>query len=69
MNHDFDVFVKDHLQAVLCQAEKEHALSSIRKTHVDAYKSPQRKSPHHHANPVIQLQDCAISPSFSNNHL
>ncbi len=65
MNRDFDVFVKEHLQEILCLAEKEHSLALIK-----------RASDHHHKRVYIHhahstsplVQDCAISPSFSDSH-
>jgi hypothetical protein len=29
MNHDFDTYVKEHLQEILCEAEKNHTLSLL----------------------------------------
>ena len=69
MNQNFDIFVKEHLQEILCQVEKEHALALIRKAHEEARIPASLNLPHHLHVYETQLQDCAISPSFSHNHL
>ncbi len=69
MNRDFDVFIKEHLQDILCQVEKDRALAKIKQARVRHQEAMEHKHSHHPlvANP--ELQDCAISPSFSHNHL
>jgi hypothetical protein len=69
MNNNFDTFVKEHLQEILCEAEKDHALAFIRKTRPNQHKRAQLKLPRQSVGPEIQLQDCAVSPSFSHSHL
>jgi hypothetical protein len=69
MNNNFDSFIKEHLQDILCEAEKNHALASIRKMHIKTHKWPQLKLPHHSTIPEIPLQDCAVSNSYSQSHL
>jgi len=69
MNHNFDIFVKEHLQEILCEAEKDHALAFIRKGHINSHKRAQLKLARQLTVPEIPLQDCAVSPSFSHNHL
>jgi hypothetical protein len=79
MNDNFDVFVKEHLDDVLCDIQKNQALAQLkvrqakqhkwfhiklslvkvfRKTNVPAYVTTE-----------VELQDCAVSPSFSYNQL
>lgn len=69
MIRDFDVFVEEHLQEVLCQAEKEQALTFVRKASAAMHASVRPEPLHYPDTTEIQLQDCAISPSFSHNHL
>lgn len=69
MKHDFDIFVKEHLQEILCEAEKEHALDFIRKAHINTHKRAQLILPRQLTAPEIPLQDCAVSPSFSHSRL
>jgi hypothetical protein len=69
MNHDFDTFVKEHLQDVLCMIEKEYALAAIRKSYSNSRKRKEVDLTSQLCFPETQLQDCAISPSFSHNHL
>jgi hypothetical protein len=77
MDYDFDVFVKEHLDNILCEVEKNQALAQIK-----ARPAKPRKLFHmfhiklHHkvdapvfVLPEMELQDCAVSPSFSFNHL
>ncbi len=61
MNHDFDTFVKEHLQDILCEAEKEHALASLKKVHKSRSMRLQLKIPHPLNLPDVQLQDCAAA--------
>ncbi len=69
MNRDFDIFVKEHLDDIFCQVEKERAL---KKLHIGPYAGHKAEShtPHHHRHSVheIYLQECAIETSFSHNH-
>ncbi len=68
MNRDFDVFVKEHLQEILCLAEKEHSLALIKRTS-DYHQKREHSKHRHHAHGTSPLvQDCAISPSFSDSH-
>ncbi|OGO31385.1 MAG: hypothetical protein A2136_03015 [Chloroflexi bacterium RBG_16_54_11] len=72
MNHDFDTFVKEHLQDILCEAEKERALASIKKVHKSRRMRIQLRIPPPITVPEVQLQDCAVSavsPSFSQSHV
>jgi hypothetical protein len=69
MNHNFDIFVKEHLQGILCEAEKDHALAFIRKVRINSHKQAQLNLPCQFTVPEIPLQDCAVSPSLSKSHL
>lgn len=69
MNHDFDDFVKQHLQDILCQFEKEHTLEMMRKTRIHRHKSVNHAQHHSIHTHEVQVQDCAISPSLSHSHL
>ncbi len=69
MNRDFDVFVKEHLQDILCQVEKDQALAKIKPARVTHHAALQHKHSHHPQVAHPELQDCAISPSFSHNKL
>ena len=69
MGHNFDTFVKEHLQEILCEAEKDHALAFIRKTRPNQHKRAQLKLPSQSIVPESQLQDLAVSHSFSQSHL
>ena len=69
MDHNFDIFVKEHLQAILCEVEKDHALAFIRKARVNSYMHSRLKLPRHLVVPDIPLQDCTVSSSFSESHL
>ena len=69
MNHNFDIFVKEHLQEILCEAEKEHALAFIRKVRIISHKQTQLKLTNQFEVSEVTLQDCAVSPSFSKSHL
>jgi hypothetical protein len=69
MNHNFDIFVKDHLQEILCEAEKELALAFIRKVRIISHKQAQLKLTNQFEVSEVPLQDCAVSPSFSKSHL
>lgn len=69
MNRDFDLFVKEHLQEVVCEVEKNHALAILRRARLDQHKRFQLKLPRMMDIPEIQLQDCAISTSLSHNQL
>ena len=68
MNHNFDTFVKEHLQEVLCEAEKDHALAFMRKARGHSHKQAQMKLPHQLVVPELPVQDCAISSSFTESH-
>jgi hypothetical protein len=65
MNQNFDNFVKEHLQEILCEAEKEHALAFIKKAPTKTSERAQLKHPHPLTSSEILLQDCAVSPGFS----
>lgn len=70
MNHYFDDYIQDHLQDMLCEAEKNHALAIMKKA--DSKPLPQVQLKLSHVMPAeeeIQLQDCAISASFSSGQL
>jgi hypothetical protein len=69
MNHNFDIFVKEHLQEIFYEAEKDHALAFMRKARINSHNQAQLKLPHQLPVPEIPLQDCAVSPSFSQSHL
>ena len=69
MDHNFDIFVKDHLADILCQAEKEQALARLRKARTESHKTDQPKLDPRSIIQPAQLQDCAVSPGFSYNHL
>jgi hypothetical protein len=69
MDHNFDVFVKEHLQEILCEAEKNHALSLLKAPRSDRPKQKHLKQAQMLMASDIQLQDCAVSPSFSQSHL
>lgn len=69
MNRNFDIFIKDHLQEVLCEAEKAHALAFLRKDSINAHQGAQLKLQHPLTVPEIPLQDCAASHSLSQSHL
>jgi hypothetical protein len=68
MNHNFDIFVKEHLQEILCEAEKDHALAFIRKVRINSHKRVKLKLSHQLTVSEIMLQDCAVSPGFSESH-
>jgi len=69
MNRDFDIFVKEHLDEIFCQVEKDRALRSLYKKPVVRHKAELHLLPHHHNMPEIHLQDCAIEPGFSHSHV
>lgn len=69
MNHDFDTFVKQHLEEILCQAEKEHSLAMIRKLQIHRHNSVKHSLLDHIQPHEVQVQDCAVSPNFSHSHL
>ncbi len=69
MKHDFDTFVKEHLQEMLCQAEKEQSLVVIRKIQAHRHGKVQTKRTRFTSLAPLPLQDCAISPSFSQSRL
>ena len=68
MNRDFDVFVKEHLEDIFCQVEKDRVLKMLHKTPVIRPKA-EPLAHHHHSIPEIHLQDCAIESSLSHSHL
>jgi hypothetical protein len=53
MNHYFDLYVKVHLQGILCKAYKELTFSFLR------YSALSKR------NKQYKLQICAVSPSYS----
>ncbi len=69
MNHNFDIFIKAHLQEILCEAEKEHALAFMRKARINSHKRAQLKQARQLTVSEIPLQDCAVSPNFSQSRL
>jgi hypothetical protein len=69
MNQYFDIYVKEHLQEILCTAEKSQALSRLNKIHPQLQKQDQQIKSLQLTIPEIQLQDCASSPSFSQSRL
>lgn len=69
MDHDFDIFVKQHLEDIFCQAVKERALAQMREVRKHTHRYTSLKLHRHIQSPIAQLQDCAISPTFSHNHL
>jgi hypothetical protein len=69
MNIEFDTFVKEHLQEILCEAEKEHALAQLKKPRLNYHKRIQLTLSRKLISVDIRLQDCAISPSFSHSQL
>lgn len=69
MNRDFDILVKEHLQEILCEAEKNHALSLIKTTSFTHHKRVQLQLFRQRLVIEIQLQDCIISPSLSPNRI
>jgi hypothetical protein len=69
MNRDFDIFVKEHLDEIFCQVEKDRALKMLRKTPAVSQKAQPHLHHHHQAEPEIHLQDCAIEPSLAHSHL
>ena len=68
MNRDFDIFVKEHLDEIFCQFEKDRALKMLHETPVIKHKA-ELLTRHHHSVPEIRLQDCAIDSSLSNSHI
>lgn len=65
MNYEFESYIHEHMQEMLCQAEKEHALSGLRRAqnhHDDLMLQNQSRRL-----PVedVKFQDCAIAPDFS----
>jgi hypothetical protein len=74
MDHDFDVFVKEHLDNILCEVEKNNALAKIKVRPAKSHKLFHINLHHKVDMPVfdvpdVELQDCAVSPSFSFNHM
>ncbi len=69
MVHDFDTFIKEHLQEVLCEAAKNHALSLLHKNHLNQHRPTALKTHRQLESPKVRLQDCAISPSYSDSHI
>jgi len=69
MNRDFDLFVKEHLQEVFCEIEKNHASALLKRARLDQPKQFQLKLSRKKVVPEIQLQDCIISTSLSHNQL
>jgi hypothetical protein len=69
MDCNFDTLFNVHLQEILYEAEKDHALAFIRKAQLNQHELVQLKLPHQLIGLEIPLQDCAISPSFSHSPL
>jgi hypothetical protein len=69
MVHDSDTLVKEHLQEILCEAEKNHALSLLHIDHLNQHHPTALKTHRQLESPEIRLQDCAISPSYSDSHI
>jgi hypothetical protein len=65
----FDKFGKEQLADVLCQADKEQVLASLRKAHKDTHRPSWQRTNSRSIVPQTQLQDCTFSPGFSYNHL
>ncbi len=65
MNYKFETYIHEHMEEMLCQAEKEHALAQLRKAqnhhHEPMRQHQARRSPAQE----IKFQDCAIAPDFS----
>lgn len=69
MNQYFDMMIKEHLQDILCEAEKEYTLASIYKIRNVIRKRVKVNQPPQEGTVDNQLQDCAVSPSFSQSRL
>jgi len=66
---DFDTFIKEHLQEILCEAEKKHALALLDKDHLNQHHPTALKTHRRLESPEVRLQDCTISPSYSDSHI
>ena len=69
MNLDFDVIVKNPLNEIVYQLEKDQALRVLRKKTIPQYNTLAHQVHPHISRPEAQLQDYAISPSFSHSRL
>jgi hypothetical protein len=69
MNNNFDTFVKEHLEGIICEAEKDHALDFIRKAHLSQHERTHLNMQRQSVGPEIQLKDCVVSSSFSHSRL
>ncbi len=73
MNQYFEPFIKDHLNDILCQVERDHALKFLLRPRVEKHKVDAHRHPHAHTHHTslsdVELQDCAISPTVSISHL
>jgi len=69
MNKDFDIFVKQHLEDVLCWVEKEHALAQLENERKKMYRHAAHPVHQRSLVPIVQLQDCAVSPTFTYSNL
>lgn len=79
MNDNFDAFVKEHLDDVLCDIQKNQALAQLKnrqaKQHewfnaiLSLVKSFRKTKVPAYVKTEVELQDCAVSPSFSYDQL
>lgn len=64
LNRNFEMVAKQHFQEMSCAAEKERTLAFIKKMHKTSHQPSLKIQPTQTPTPVIQVEDCPISPSF-----
>ncbi len=60
----FEVYEKEHFQEMLCASEKARNLSFLKKANQNERKPIHKRQAHQVIEPVVQLEDCSIYPSF-----
>ncbi len=69
MNQEFEAFVNDHIQDLLCELEKEHSLKLLKLAQT-TISAPRRSMPVQKDRlPEVLFQDCAVESGFSSSHL
>ena len=64
MNRNFEIYAKEHYQEMLCEAEKMRTLAFLKKARKNSRQPIRIKQPAQSPDPVLQLEDCPVSPSF-----
>ncbi len=69
LNRNFEIYTREHYQEMLCAAEKERTLAFIKKMNKTSHQPRRKIQPTQTPIPVIQVEDCPISPSFWYNSI